>query len=82
MKRAAATIQPVFALFSALVLVVTLAIAGCTPSTISGPDLAPSDDQQTQVQDDRPANTSATHNEGESAGRGGSGATGTVASRN
>lgn len=78
MKNVAAPTQRVIALFAALFFVVTMTIAGCTPGTISGPDLTPTDNT-TQVQETSSNGPSATHNEGESAGRGGQTASSTQA---
>ncbi|MFQ5568680.1 MAG: hypothetical protein ACE5G0_03335 [Rhodothermales bacterium] len=70
--------HPLATLFVALFFVAALALAGCSASTISGPDLAPSD-EVTQV-DDNSTNTAATHNEGANKGKGSS--TTSSASRN
>ncbi len=70
MKRVADPTQPVFTFFFALFFVVALTIAGCSASTISGPDVAPSEEATVET---LPApGPNAAHNEGEEAGKGGS----------
>ncbi len=70
MTHVAAPTQPVITFFFALIIAVALTIAGCSASTISGPDLAPS--EEPTVQETLPApGPNATHNEGNEAGKGG-----------
>lgn len=65
MKRLALSAQPLIALFFALILVVTLAFAGCSANAISGPDLAPPQ-EVTQVEKTTTDGPSAPRNEGDS----------------
>ena len=70
MNRAAVTTQPVITFFCALLITVALTIAGCSASTLSGPDLAPS--EEPTVQEVLPAaGPNAAHNEGKEAGKSG-----------
>lgn len=63
MKRVADPTQPVITFFFALFLVVALTIAGCSVNTISGPDVAPT--EETMVQETLPPpGPNAPHNEG------------------
>ena len=68
MKSVTPSRQPVPSFFSALFFAVALTIAGCSASTLSGPDVAPSD--ETTVEEVLPAaGPNAAHNEGEEAGK-------------
>ena len=71
MKRVADPTQPVITFFFALFFAAALTMAGCSTNTISGPDLAPSEDptEETVLP---AAGPNAGHNEGE-ARKGGDG---------
>ena len=79
MKRVAAPTQPVITFFFALVLVVALTLAGCSASTISGPDLAPSEEPTAHEVAPTPG-PNAVHNEGDKAGKGDDGTGGSTGS--
>lgn len=78
------TLQTLKSSFSALVLIGALALTGCSASTISGPDLAPSDEPAVE----ETSTLGADHNEGEArkdgddSGQGGSTTNGSGASHN
>lgn len=63
MKRVAVPTQPVITFFVALFLVVALTLAGCSASTISGPDVAPSEELTVQEVASTPG-PNGVHNEG------------------
>lgn len=63
MTHVAAPTQPVITFFFALFIVVALTIAGCSTTTISGPDLTPPEEQTVQ-EALPPAGPNAAHNEG------------------
>lgn len=68
MKSVATPTQPVVSFFFALFFVVTLTLAGCSANTLSGPDVAPS--EEPTAQETLPAaGPNASHNEGEEAGK-------------
>ncbi len=68
MKHVAAPTQPVITFFFALFMAVALTIAGCSASTISGPDLTPSEEPTVQEVAPTPG-PNAAHNEGNVAGK-------------
>ncbi len=72
MKRVADPTQPVITFFFALFIAVTLTIAGCSANTISGPDVAPSEELTEDMILPAPG-PNASHNEGEDAGKKGKG---------
>ncbi len=72
MKRVAVPTQPVITFFVALFLVVALTLAGCSASTISGPDVAPSEEPTAQEVAPTPG-PNAAHNEGVGASKDGGG---------
>ncbi len=68
MKKATVPTQSVASFFFALFFVVSLILAGCSANTLSGPDVAPS--EEPTVQEVLPAaGPNASHNEGEEAGK-------------
>ncbi len=68
MTHVAAPTQPVITFFFALFMAVALTIAGCSARTISGPDVAPSEEPTVQEVMPTPGPNGA-HNEGEGAGK-------------
>lgn len=68
MTHVSAPTQPVITFFFALIIAVALTIAGCSASTISGPDVAPSEEPTVQEVMPTPGPNGA-HNEGEGAGK-------------
>ncbi len=69
MTHVAVPTQPVINFFFALIIAVALTIAGCSASTISGPDVTPSEELTVQEVTPTPG-PNASHNEGEGAGKG------------
>ncbi len=67
MKHVAAPTQPVITFFFALFIAVALTIAGCSASTISGPNLMPSEELSVQKMASTPGPNGA-HNEGIASG--------------
>ncbi len=74
MKHVAAPTQPVITFFFALIIAVALTIAGCSASTISGPDVAPSEELTVQEVASTPG-PNGVHNEGAGKNDNGSGNT-------
>lgn len=72
MKFLAAPTQRISTFFITLFVVGTLTLAGCSASTISGPDLAPTEDAAVQ-EAPAPSDRSAPHNEEEASKGGGGG---------
>ncbi len=68
MTHVAAPTQPVITFFFALIIAVALTIAGCSASTISGPEVTPSGEPTVHEVASTPGPNGA-HNEGEGAGK-------------
>ena len=75
MTHVAAPTQPVINFFFALIIAVALTIAGCSASTISGPEIIPSGEPTVHEVASTPG-PNANHNEDDGAGKdGGNGGT-------
>ncbi len=74
MTHVAAPTQPVITFFFALFMAVVLTIAGCSASTISGPEVTPSGEPTVHEVASTPG-PNASHNEDDGAGKGGDGST-------
>ncbi len=74
MTHVAVPTQPVINFFFALIIAVALTIAGCSASTISGPEVTPSGEPMVHEVASTPG-PNASHNEDDAAGKGGDGGT-------